>query len=104
VGEFDKFDGSDGLNLDEATGVNLKVGKNSAEAENQNLRESNLTDAAQTAGEKAPSGEQNLNSNGAKIEPSLMEYLKRVMTAGEIKEFYGTLRVFAAAQNIHRGE
>jgi len=68
VGEFDKFDGSDGLNLDEATGVNLKVGKNSAEAENQNLRESNLTDAAQTAGEKAPSGEQNLNSNGAKIE------------------------------------
>ncbi|MGP1533071.1 MAG: SAM-dependent methyltransferase [Campylobacter sp.] len=68
MGEFDKFDGSDGLNLDEATGVNLKVGKNSAEAENQNLRESNLTDAAQTAGEKAPSGEQNLNSNGAKIE------------------------------------
>jgi len=68
VGEFDKFDGTDELNLDEATGVNLKASKNSAEAETKNLREANLTDAAQTAGEKAPSGEQNLNSNGAKIE------------------------------------
>lgn len=68
VGEFDKFDGTDGLNLDEATGVNLKASKNSAEAENQNLCESNLTDATQTACEKVPSGEQNLNSNGAKIE------------------------------------
>ncbi len=68
VGEFDKFDGSDGLNLDAATGVNLKVGKNSAEAENQNLRESNLTDATQIARDKARIGDQNLNSNGAKIE------------------------------------
>lgn len=68
VGEFDKFDGSDGLNLDEATGVNLKVGKNSAEAENQNLCNANLTDAAQTARDKARSGEQNLDSNGPKIE------------------------------------
>ena len=68
VGEFDKFDGMDALNLDEATGVNLKAGKNSAEAENQNLCESNLTDAAQTARDKARSGEQNLNANGAKIE------------------------------------
>lgn len=68
VGEFDKFDGMDALNLDEATGVNLKAGKNSAESENQNLCESNLTDAAQTARDKACNGEQNLNSNGAKIE------------------------------------
>ena len=68
VGEFDKFDGSDGLNLDGTASVNLNDGKNGAESENQNLRESNLTDATQTAGEKARSGEQNLNSNGAKIE------------------------------------
>ena len=68
VGEFEKFDGTDGLNLDAVTGVNLKVGKNSAVAENQNLCESNLTDAAQIAGEKARNGERNLNSNGAKIE------------------------------------
>ena len=68
VGEFDKFDGTDGLNLDEATGVNLKAGKNSSEAENQNLCEANLTDAPQTARDKARISEQNLNSNGAKIE------------------------------------
>ena len=68
VGEFDKFDGTDGLNLDEITGINLKAGKNSAELENKNLCESNLTDAAQTARDKARSGEQNLNANGAKIE------------------------------------
>ena len=68
VGEFDKFDGTDGLNLDEATGVNLKAGKNSAEAENKNLCNANLTDAAQIAGKKARNGELNLNSNGAKIE------------------------------------
>ena len=68
VGEFDKFDGMDELNLDEATGVNLKASKNSAEAETKNLCEANLTDAAQTAGEKARSGEQNLKANGAKIE------------------------------------
>lgn len=68
VGEFDKFNGSDELNLDEITGVNLKASKNSAEAENQNLCNANLTDAAQTAGEKARNGGQNLNSNVAKIE------------------------------------
>ena len=68
VGEFDKFDGLGGLNLDAATGVNLKASKNSAEAENQNLCNANLTDVAQTAYEKARIGEQNLNSNGAKIE------------------------------------
>lgn len=68
VGEFDKFDGTDGLNLDEATGVNLKAGKNSAEAETKNLRGVNLADAPETAYEKAHSGEQNLNANGAKIE------------------------------------
>ena len=33
-----------------------------------------------------------LNKESTRIEPGLMEYLKRVMTAGEIKEFYGTLR------------
>ena len=68
VGEFEKFDGLGGLNLDEATGVNLKADENSAEAENQNLRESNLTDATQIARDKARIGDQNLNSNGAKIE------------------------------------
>ena len=68
VGEFDKFDGTDGLNLDEATGVNLKASKNSVEAENKNLREANLTDVAQTAYEKARIGERNLNANGPKIE------------------------------------
>ncbi len=68
VGEFDKFDGSDGLNLDEITGINLKAGKNSAELENKNLCESNLTDAVETACKKACSGEQNLKANGAKIE------------------------------------
>ena len=39
VGEFNKFDGTDGLNLDAATGANLKADENSAETENQNLRE-----------------------------------------------------------------
>ena len=68
VGEFDKFDGMDGLNLDEATGVNLKASKNSAKAENQNLCNANLTDTVETACKKACSGEQNLNTNGAKIE------------------------------------
>ena len=68
VGEFDKFDGSNGLNLDEATGVNLKVGKNSAEAETKNLRDANLVDAREAAREKAPSDERNLNANGPKIE------------------------------------
>nr|WP_298945033.1 TlyA family RNA methyltransferase [uncultured Campylobacter sp.] len=68
VGEFDKFDGTDALNLDEATGVNLKAGKNSAEAETKNLREANLTDAVETACKKACNGERNLNPNGAKIE------------------------------------
>ncbi len=68
VGEFDKFNGMDGLNLDEATGVNLKASKNSAKAENQNLCNANLTDTVETACKKACSGEQNLNTNGAKIE------------------------------------
>lgn len=73
VGEFDKFDGSDGLNLDGTASVNLNGGKNggakkSAVAEAKNLREANLTDAAQTVRDKACNGEQNLNSNGAKIE------------------------------------
>ena len=68
VGDFDKFDGSDGLNLDEAMSLNLKASKNSANVETKNLCESNLTDAAQTARDKARNGEQNLNSNGAKIE------------------------------------
>jgi len=68
VGEFDKFDGADGLNLDETTDVNLKAGQNSAEVETKNLCETNLTDAVETACKKACSGEQNLNSSDAKIE------------------------------------
>ena len=68
VGEFDKFDGTDELNLDEATGVNLKAGKNSAEAETKNLRETNLTDAVETARKKACIGKQNLKTNSQKIE------------------------------------
>ena len=73
VGEFDKFDGTDGLNLDGTASVNLSDGKNggvkkSAAAETKNLREANLTDAAQIEGEKARNGEQNLKANGAKIE------------------------------------
>jgi len=65
VGEFDKFDGTDELNLKASKNVDAKK---SAVAETKNLREANLTDAAQTAGEKARNGERNLNSNGAKIE------------------------------------
>lgn len=68
VGEFDKFDGSDGLNLDEIAGVNLKAGKNSAEAETKNLRETNLTDAIETARKKACIGKQNLKTSSQKIE------------------------------------
>lgn len=68
VGEFDKFDGMDALNLDEATGVNLKASKNSAAAETKNLRDANLADAREAACEKARNGEQNLNPNGPKIE------------------------------------
>ena len=68
VGEFDKFDGTDGLNLDEATGVNLKVGKNSAAVETKNLRDANLANDSEAACEKARNGERNLNPDGAKIE------------------------------------
>nr|WP_315061105.1 SAM-dependent methyltransferase [uncultured Campylobacter sp.] len=65
MGEFDKFDGTDGLNLK----VSKKDdAKKSAVAKTKNFCEANLTDVAQTAGEKACNGEQNLNSNGAKIE------------------------------------
>ena len=65
VGEFDKFNGSDGLNLKACKNDDAK---NSAEAETKNLRGVNLVDAPETACEKAPSSEQNLNANGAKIE------------------------------------
>ena len=65
VGEFDKFDGSDGLNLKASKNDDAKK---SAVAKTKNLREANLTDAAQTAGEKARSGEQNLDANSVKIE------------------------------------
>ena len=65
VGEFDKFDGSDGLNLKASKNDDAK---NSAVAETKNLREANLTDAVETACKKAFSGEQNLNTSGAKIE------------------------------------
>ena len=68
VGEFEKFDGTDGLNLDEATGVNLKVGKNSTAVETKNLHGVNLANDSEAACEKARNGERNLNANGAKIE------------------------------------
>ena len=69
VGEFEKFDGSDGLNLDGTASVNLNGdAKNGAEAETKNLCGVNLADATQTAGEKARKSEQNLNSNSTKIE------------------------------------
>lgn len=73
VGEFDKFDGSDELNLNETASVNLNDGKNddakkSAAAETKNLRGVNLADASEATCEKARNGEQNLNPNGAKIE------------------------------------
>ena len=68
VGEFDKFDGADGLNLDGTSSLNLNDAKKSAVAETKNLREVNLTDAVETACKKACNGERNLNSNGAKIE------------------------------------
>ncbi len=64
VGEFDKFDGSDGLNLKACKNDDKK----SAVAETKNLREANLTDTVETACKKACNGKQNLNSNGAKIE------------------------------------
>ncbi len=73
VGEFDKFDGSDGLNLDGTASVNLSDGKNgdakkSATTETKILCDANLTDALGAACEKARNGERNLNPNGAKIE------------------------------------
>lgn len=73
VGEFDKFDGSDGLNLDSTASVNLNAlengdAKKSAVAEAKNLRDANLADAREAACEKACNGERNLNPNGAKIE------------------------------------
>ena len=73
VGEFDKFDGSDGLNLDGTASVNLNDGKNddaekSAAAETKNLRGVNLTGASGAACEKARKSERNLNSNSARIE------------------------------------
>ena len=68
VGEFDKFDGLGGLNLDGTASVNLNGAKNGTVAETKNLRDANLADAREAAREKAPSDEQNLNSNVAKIE------------------------------------
>ena len=65
VGEFDKFDGVDGLNLKASKNDDAKK---SAVAETKNLRETNLTDAVETARKKTCIGELNLNPNGAKIE------------------------------------
>ena len=64
VGEFDKFDGSDELNLKACK----NDAKKSAEAETKNLRETNLTDAVETARKKACIGKQNLKTNSQKIE------------------------------------
>ncbi len=73
VGEFDKFDGSDELNLNETASVNLNDGKNggakkSATAETKNLCGVNLADASEATCINARNGELNLNPNGAKIE------------------------------------
>ena len=68
VGEFDKFDGLGGLNLDGTASVNLNGAKNGTVAETKNLRDANLANDSEAAREKAPSDEQNLNSNVAKIE------------------------------------
>ncbi len=69
VGEFDKFDGSDGLNLDSTASVNLNDGsKKDAATETKILCDANLTDALGAACVKARKSERNLNSNGAKIE------------------------------------
>ncbi len=73
VGEFEKFDGLGGLNLDGTVSVNLNDGKNggakkSATAETKNLHGVNLADALGAACEKVRNGERNLNPNGAKIE------------------------------------
>ena len=65
VGEFDKFDGTDELNL---KAYKNDDAKKSAEAENKNLCNANLTDTTQTVREKTRIGEQNLNSNDPKIE------------------------------------
>ena len=73
VGESDKFDGSDGLNLDGTASVKLNDGKNddakkSAAAETKNLRDANLANDSEAACVKARKSERNLNPNGAKIE------------------------------------
>ena len=65
VGEFDKFDGLDELNLKACKNDDAKK---SAVAETKNLRDANLANDSEAAREKAPSDEQNLNSNVAKIE------------------------------------
>ena len=65
MGEFDKFDGTDALNLKACKNDDAKK---SAVAETENLRETNLTDTVETACKKACNGEQNLNANGPKIE------------------------------------
>ena len=72
VGESDKFDGSNELNLDGTASANLNDGKNddakkSAAAETKNLRDANLADDSEAACEKARNGERNLNPNGTKI-------------------------------------
>jgi len=83
VGEFDKFDGSDGLNLNETASVNLNGdAKKGAVAETKNLRGVNLTGASEATCEKARNGERNLNLNGAKIE-----------LVGEIYVGRGTLKL-----------
>lgn len=68
VGEFDKFDGLGGLNLDGTASVNLNGAKNGTVAETKNLRDANLANDSEAACEKARNGERNLNPNDAKIE------------------------------------
>lgn len=94
VGEFDKFDGMDGLNLKASKNVDAKK---SAVAETKNLRSVNLADAPETAYEKAPSGKQNLNANGAKIELVGEIYVGR--GALKLKSFLATYPLEVRGKN-----
>ena len=102
VSEFDKFDGSDGLNLDGTASVNLNDGKNddakkSAVAKTKNLRGVNLTDDSEAACEKACKSERNLNPNGAKIELVGEIYVGR--GALKLKSFLATYPLDARGKN-----
>ena len=102
VGEFDKFDGSDGLDLNETASVNLNGGKNggakkSAATETKNLCDANLADASEAACEKARKSERNLNPSGAKIELVGEIYVGR--GALKLKSFLATYPLEVKGKN-----